>query len=101
MASELKERVAQNIRDAIAEMGFSINIFPGDFRVVSGFWRRVDVFRWQVYADLYDGSRWTRIEISSWDTLSACARKGMTIRAPGYLVASWEADAAEPQKAAA
>lgn len=103
MTSELKQKVAQNIREAFAGMGHSINIFPGDFRTANGFWRRVDVYRWQIYGDFYnkDAGRYQRIEISSWDTLSACARKGMTVTPPGSLFSSWEANAVEHEKATA
>lgn len=93
--SELKQKVAQNLRDAFAKEGIVINIFPGDFRTADGFWRRVDVYRWQIYVDMFTNDRWQRVEVSSWDNLTDCAKKGLTVyqsRLNEFMYV-WEADA--------
>lgn len=96
--SDLKERVAQNLRDAFKARDLLCNVFPGDFRCVEGFWKRADVYRWQIYVDLWDGIHWQRVEVSSWATLKECARKGMTVDPPNFNRNGWEADPFEEKR---
>lgn len=91
--SELKQRVAQNLRDAFEARGIACSVFPGDFRTADGFWRRVDVYRWQIYADIFRNGRWERVEVSGWDPLKDCARKGLTVEQNQYMLSKpWEAE---------
>ena len=99
--SALKKKVAHLLRDEYEKLGIMCNIFPGDFRTADGFWRRVDVFRWQIYVELYCADRkWRREEISSWDTLTECGRHGITIDYSnrGGILHSWEAHANPPRR---
>lgn len=90
------------IRDEIKADGHECNIFPSDFRVAQGFWRRVDVYRWQIYVEINDlaSGRFIREEISRWDTLTDCGRHGIEIdvnHSNGF--SSWiEAHAKYPAK---
>lgn len=94
--SELAERLAQRIRDTFASMGYVATIGACNFRPVIGFWKRVDVYRWQVYMDIAKkGGRFQRIELSSWDTMTECVRNGLSISPPHSLESSWEAHAAD------
>ncbi len=93
--SEIKQRVAQNIRDAFAATGIACNVFAGDFRTADGAWRRADVYRWQIYVDINRGGRWERVEVSGWDTLKDCARKGMEVHQNETMLSKpWEAESA-------
>lgn len=105
LRSELKDRVAQKIIDEFERLGFGCILYPGDFRTADGFWRRCDVYRWQIYVQLAEvggNGRWDQVELSSWDTLTACGRHGIEISFKGHLgsFGNWEADAKYPKKEA-
>jgi len=110
--SQLKQKVAQLIRDEFDRMGIRANLFAGDFRTADGFWRRVDVYRWQIYLELYhpeqviEGEvvpgRFKRDELCCWESLTDCAKRGISIslNPSGSFSKVWEADLLTDQERA-
>lgn len=88
--SVLAENIAQKIRDAFQEMGIQCSLFAGDFRTADGFWRKVDVYRWQIHVQLYVNEMWIQAEVSSWASMSMCRRGKLVIERDGYL---WDFEA--------
>jgi len=81
--SENCVKLAQKLRDGFERDGFGkLLISPTEFFFVSGFWKKMDVYRWEVWCELIrPDSCLVRIHIGSMYCVKDCVKKhGVDIR---------------------
>jgi hypothetical protein len=66
----LCERVAGLLAEATGA-----KVDPDEIRPVYGGWKKLDVYRWEVYIEVEPG---VFVFVGSWSTMAACARYGIT-----------------------
>lgn len=80
-------KLAVKLREAFLRCRFGeLDISPSEFMFVSGGWKKLDVYRWEVWANLTrpDGFK-LRVSIGSYDTMSDCVKKeGVDITADNH-----------------
>lgn len=76
--SENSEKFCERLRIEFKAQGFgNLNISPSKLMFVSGGWKRLDVYRWEVWAELTrpDLSYTDKISMGGYDTLKDCVIK--------------------------
>ena len=80
-----RARTAQRLEAALRAEGFDAVVDPSSLRPAQGYWRtdyRADVQRWEGSFKIKNPPEWGNpyrtIMVSSWDTMTDCAR-GLTI----------------------
>lgn len=71
-------KLAEKLRDGFERCGFGrLDISATEFDFVSGGWKKLDVYRWEVWAELTRPDGYIgRVTIGSYDTLADCVKSG-------------------------